>query len=150
MKGISDYLLSMLIEEGTVTRAEIKDFIRIIKEPSSYATIRIVVPKDAGIAFLKDHIQADEIKAMKFRRVRIVDAQWRVGETLVNLGDNKPGFIYREDSHSTFHLDQVVGYRDLGLRFSFKADTLASGFTRDVFFRQPDWVELEFAGVLLK
>ncbi|ATA65523.1 hypothetical protein 2050HW_00188 [Serratia phage vB_SmaM_ 2050HW] len=66
------------------------------------------------------------------------------------MGDNKPGFIYREDSHSTFHLDQVVGYRDLGLRFSFKADTLASGFTRDVFFRQPDWVELEFAGVLLK
>lgn len=147
MSDIASYLDSLLAAEAGLDYKEFKEFVRLMKEPSSLHSIRIRVPFGEGLSFLKDHVDYDILAAMKFRKVNVVDALWSIGETKVRLGDQIPEFIFRKDAFSTFHLDEVKGHSGLGLRFSLKPDTLSCGYARDVHFKQPEWIELEFKGI---
>lgn len=146
MDNTKDYL-ETLCTMAEVDYGEVKEFFRLLKEPSSLLTHRIRISRHECISYLREHVDVDILKAMKFRKVRIADALWTIGNTPYRLGDAQPEFIFRKDAISTFHLDSLGNHTDLGLRFSINLASLSCGFARDVHFNQPEWIELEFTGV---
>lgn len=130
------------------------EFIKIMRQPGVMRTVEVDVHRYSSLREIVDrHEDAEVIKNMAFRKVRVKDAQWNINGETIHLSDDMViEYIQRNESlPSTFHMEPTqVGEHLLGLRLNINEGTLLCKHNVSTTCIYPAVITLEFIGVETK
>lgn len=130
------------------------EFIKIMRQPGVMRTVEVDTNRHSSLREIVEyHKDADVIKNMAFRKVRVKDVQWNINGETIHLSDGMIiEYIQRsEGAPSTFHMEPTqVGDHLIGMRLNINEGSLLCKHNVSTTCIYPDVITLEFIGVETK